>query len=149
MHAQDQAASTAATVIADVVDKYDNDLIDLRRDLHAHPELSWSELRTAELVAARVEQAGWQVTRYSRTGFAADLGDGGPLVALRADMDALPVHDLTDDPWASTVAGRRPRLRPRRAHHRADRRRRWRWPRCTTAGCCPAGCGCCSSRPRR
>ena len=96
---------TAATVIADVVDKYDTDLIDLRRDLHAHPELSWSELRTAELVAARVEQAGWQVTRYSRTGFAADLGDGGPLVALRADMDALPVQDLTDDPWASTVAG--------------------------------------------
>ena len=75
MHAQDQAASTAATVIADVVDKYDTDLIDLRRDLHAHPELSWSELRTAELVAARVEQAGWRVTRYSRTGFAADLGD--------------------------------------------------------------------------
>lgn len=96
---------TAATVIADVVDKYDNDLIDLRRDLHAHPELSWSELRTAEVVAARVEQAGWQLTRYSRTGFAADLGTGGPLVALRADMDALPVQDLTDDPWASTVAG--------------------------------------------
>ena len=56
-------------------------------------------------MAARVEQAGWQVTRYSRTGFAADLGTRGPLVALRADMDALPVQDLTDDPWASTVAG--------------------------------------------
>jgi amidohydrolase len=105
MHEQDPASVTAATVIADVVDKYDNDLIDLRRDLHAHPELSWSELRTAEVVAARVEQAGWQLTRYSRTGFAADLGTGGPLVALRADMDALPVQDLTDDPWASTVAG--------------------------------------------
>ena len=105
MHEQDPASLTAATVIADVVDKYDNDLIDLRRDLHAHPELSWSELRTAEVVAARVEQAGWQLTRYSRTGFAADLGTGGPLVALRADMDALPVQDLTDDPWASTVAG--------------------------------------------
>jgi amidohydrolase len=105
MHAQDQGASTAATVISDVVDKYDTDLIDLRRDLHAHPELSWSELRTAEVVATRVEQAGWQVTRYSRTGFAADLGDAGPLVALRADMDALPVHDLTEDPWVSTIAG--------------------------------------------
>jgi amidohydrolase len=105
MHAQDQGASPAATVIADVVDKYEADLVDLRRDLHAHPELSWSELRTAELVAARVEQAGWGVTRYGRTGFAADLGGDGPLVALRADMDALPVQDLTDDPWASTVAG--------------------------------------------
>ncbi len=98
-------AVSTATVIADVVDKYDADLIDLRRDLHAHPELSWSELRTAEVVAARVEKAGWRVTRYSRTGFAADLGETGPLVALRADMDALPVQDLTDDPWVSTVAG--------------------------------------------
>ena len=52
-------------MIADVVDKYDADLVDLRRDLHAHPELSWSETRTADLVAARVEQAGWPVTRYA------------------------------------------------------------------------------------
>jgi amidohydrolase len=100
-----RAASTASTVISDVVDKYDADLIDLRRDLHAHPELSWSELRTAEVVAARVDEAGWQVTRLNRTGFVADLGETGPLVALRADMDALPIQDLTDDPWASTVAG--------------------------------------------
>jgi len=105
MHEQEQAASTAATVISDVVDKYDTDLVDLRRDLHAHPELSWSELRTAEVVAGRVEQAGWRVTRYSRTGLAADLGDSGRLVALRADMDALPVQDVTDDPWSSKVAG--------------------------------------------
>jgi amidohydrolase len=95
----------ASVVIADVVDKYDADLVDLRRELHAHPELSWSELRTAETVSARVEQAGWQITRYGRTGFAADLGNEGPRVALRADMDALPVQDLTEDPWASTVAG--------------------------------------------
>ena len=110
------------TLIDSVVDKYDAELIDLRRDLHAHPELSWAETRTTDLVAARVEQAGWRVTRLPRTGFVADLGDGGPLVALRADLDALPVEDTTDDPWTSTVAGRRPRLRPRRAHHRAARR---------------------------
>jgi amidohydrolase len=102
MPAPDHAPTT---VIAEVVDKYDDDLVELRRDLHAHPELSWSELRTAEVTSARVEQAGWQVTRFSRTGFAADLGASGPLVALRADMDALPVQDLTEDPWASTVAG--------------------------------------------
>src|SRR3954464_4347380 len=99
MHGQNQAASTAARVIADVVDKYDAELVDLRRDLHAHPELSWSELRTAETVAARVEQAGWRLARFGRTGFAADLGADGPRVALRADMDALPVQDVTDDPW--------------------------------------------------
>ena len=97
--------SIVSTVIADVVDKYDADLIDVRRDLHAHPELSWSELRTADVAVNRVEQVGWQVTRFSRTGFSADLGTAGPLVALRADMDALPVHDLTDDPWTSTVPG--------------------------------------------
>src|ERR1700712_3692878 len=105
MPEQDSAAATASTVIADVVDKCDAELVDLRRDLHAHPELSWSELRTAETVSARVEQAGWRITRFGRTGFAADLGEDGPRVALRADMDALPVQDVTDDPWASTVAG--------------------------------------------
>ena len=102
MPAPDQ---TVSTVIADVVDKYDADLVDLRRDLHAHPELSWSELRTADVAVNRVEQAGWNVTRFSRTGFSADLGTDGPLVALRADMDALPVQDLTEDSWASTVPG--------------------------------------------
>jgi amidohydrolase len=102
---QQQPGPTATAVIADVVEKYDADLVDLRRDLHAHPELSWVETRTAEAVAGRVAQAGWQVTRFSRTGFAADLGARGPRVALRADMDALPVQDLTGDPWASTVAG--------------------------------------------
>ncbi len=52
-----------------------------------------------------MQEAGWTVSRYSRTGFAADLGTDGSLVALRADMDALPVQDLTDDPWASSVPG--------------------------------------------
>jgi amidohydrolase len=105
MHDQPKANPTASTVIADVVEKYDADLVDLRRDLHTHPELSWSETRTAEAVAGRVAQAGWQITRFSRTGFAADIGTRGRRVALRADMDALPVQDLTGDPWASTIAG--------------------------------------------
>ncbi len=57
MHEQERAESSASTVITDVVDKYDVDLVDLRRDLHAHPELSWSELRTAE-VGRRPGRAG-------------------------------------------------------------------------------------------
>src|SRR3954465_605354 len=105
MHDQPKAGPTASTVITDVVEKYAADLVDLRRDLHAHPELSWAETRTAEAVAGRVTQAGWEITRFSRTGFAADLGARGPRVALRADMDALPVHELTGEPWASTVPG--------------------------------------------
>src|SRR3712207_9118989 len=94
----EQHPATASTVIAEVVEKHEDDLVDLRRDLHAHPELSWSELRTSDLTCNRVEQAGWRITRYSRTGYAADLGGDGPLVALRADIDALPVQDLTEDP---------------------------------------------------
>lgn len=92
-------------LINDTVEKYDAELVDLRRDLHTHPELSWSELRTTDAVATRVEQAGWTVTRAHRSGLVADLGTEGPVVALRADMDALPVQDLTDDPWTSTVTG--------------------------------------------
>ena len=99
------ATEQIAGIVRDTVDKYDADLVDLRRDLHTHPELSWTETRTSDLVAARVEQAGWAVTRAHRSGVIADLGTEGPVIALRADMDALPVQDLTDDPWRSTVTG--------------------------------------------
>jgi amidohydrolase len=99
------ATDPIAGIVRDTVDKYEADLVDLRRDLHAHPELSWSETRTSDLVSARVEQAGWTVHRAHRSGVIADLGTQGPVVALRADMDALPVQDLTDDPWRSTVTG--------------------------------------------
>src|SRR5690349_12764008 len=105
MPPHDPTATSASAVIADVVEKYDAELVDLRRDLHRHPELSWSETRTTDAVAARVEQAGWSVTRAHRSGLVADLGTDGPMVALRADMDALPVQDLTEDPWTSTVTG--------------------------------------------
>ena len=99
--------AAGALVDAMIVD-HDADLVGLRRDLHAHPELSWRETRTTALVAARVAAAGWRVTELPRTGLVADLGDprdGGPVVALRADLDALPVPDLTGEPWASTVEG--------------------------------------------
>jgi amidohydrolase len=101
----DPMPADATDLIRDVVEKYDAELVDLRRDLHTHPELSWSETRTSDLVAARVEQAGWAVSRAHRSGVIADLGTDGPVIALRADMDALPVQDLTEDPWRSTVTG--------------------------------------------
>ncbi len=94
-----------AELVTDVVAKYDAELVDLRRDLHAHPELSWGEVRTTDLVAQRLEAAGWRVAHPAPTGLVADLGDEGPLVALRADMDALPVQDVCGEPWASTVPG--------------------------------------------
>ena len=95
----------ASTTIESVVEKYADELIELRRDLHAHPELSWAETRTTRIVAERLTEAGLAVTRMDSTGLIADLGDTGPLVALRADLDALPVDDITEDPWASRTPG--------------------------------------------
>jgi amidohydrolase len=92
-------------LIAETIEKLDDELIEFRRDLHAHPELSWSEVRTTERVATRLEDAGLRVRRMPRSGLIAELGESGPLVALRADLDALPVEDRTEDPWASVVSG--------------------------------------------
>jgi len=99
------AATLADAVVDDVVTGLEDELVALRRDLHTHPELSWREVRTTALVAARIAQAGWRVTELPRTGLVADIGTDGPVIALRADLDALPVPDLTGDPWTSTVEG--------------------------------------------
>jgi amidohydrolase len=93
------------SLIESAVGQCGDELIALRRDLHAHPELSWRELRTTALVAARLRRSGWRVTELPRSGLIAEIGDEGPVIALRADLDALPVPDLTDDPWSSTVEG--------------------------------------------
>ncbi len=97
--------STTSSTIDEIVDKYADELVELRRDLHAHPELSWGEHRTTDAVAERLEAAGITVTRLRDTGLLADIGDTGSLVGLRADLDALPVDDTTDLPWSSTTPG--------------------------------------------
>ena len=99
------ATLPATSVINEVVDKHGDDLVALRRDLHAHPELSWAEHRTSDLVVAALEGAGWAVTRPDGGGVLAEIGTEGPLVALRADLDALPVDDQISDPWRSRVPG--------------------------------------------
>src|SRR4051794_17230701 len=73
------------------------ELIEIRRDLHAHPELSRHETRTTDLIARRLEEAGVRVRRFAGTGLVADLGaeQAAYRVALRADMDALPVPERT------------------------------------------------------
>jgi amidohydrolase len=96
----------ALAIIETLVDKREDDLIDLRRDLHAHPELSWEERRTSDLVSHHLDELGWQVTRTGESGLIADLGEGdAPRVALRADLDALPVNDTSGDLWQSRVPG--------------------------------------------
>ncbi len=95
----------ALALVETVVDKHADDLLDLRRDLHAHPELSWHETRTTDLVSHHLDQVGFRLTRAGDSGLIADLGDSGARVALRADLDALPLNDTTGDPWASQVPG--------------------------------------------
>ncbi|HLZ38010.1 MAG TPA: amidohydrolase [Mycobacteriales bacterium] len=81
-------------------------LIELRRDLHAHPELAWAEVRTSRVVRDRLTAAGLTPRVLpSGTGVVCDVGAGEPLVALRADLDALPVRDEKDVAYRSTVPG--------------------------------------------
>jgi len=81
------------------------DLEKLYTDIHAHPELSMQETRTAGLAAERLRQAGYEVTTgIGKTGVVGLLRNGsGPTVMLRADMDALPVEEATGVPYASHV----------------------------------------------
>jgi len=81
-------------------------LIDWRRDFHMHPELGFQETRTAAKVAGILEQLGYRVQRgVGRTGVIGDLGNGNPLVAIRADMDALPLQETNDVPYISQNVG--------------------------------------------
>jgi amidohydrolase len=84
-------------------------VIEWRRDIHQHPELGNREFRTSKLIAEYLASIGYEVkTGVARTGVVAVLrggrapATGGPVVALRADMDALPVTELVDLPFKST-----------------------------------------------
>ncbi|MFS0886467.1 amidohydrolase [Aeromicrobium sp. 179-A 4D2 NHS] len=97
---------TLQQTIARAVEAVTPDLIELRRDLHAFPELSWQEERTTDIVAAWMDKLGLSPQRFEGTGLSVDIGPvGGPIVALRADLDALPILDTTQDPWRSKNPG--------------------------------------------
>lgn len=92
------------------VDAYLDEMIALRRDLHAHPEIARTERRTTEVVAARLRAAGLSPRLLPGTGLVCDIGpspveSGRRRVALRADLDALPVADACGEPWHSTAPG--------------------------------------------
>jgi amidohydrolase len=79
-------------------------LIDWRREFHAHPELGFQEMRTAARVAEVLESLGYRVRAgVGRTGVVAERGRGHPVVGVRADMDALPIQEDNDVPYASQV----------------------------------------------
>jgi amidohydrolase len=81
-------------------------LIAIRRTLHAHPEYGFQEHQTAALIAREMTALGARVrTGVGKTGVVAELGHGSPVVAVRADMDALPIQETTGLPFASKVPG--------------------------------------------
>ena len=102
------AQAALGAEIASHAEKLEKQVIAWRRDIHANPELSNREFRTAALVAEHLRGLGLDVqTEVAHTGVVALLKGGlpGPVVALRADMDALPVVEKTGLPYASVVRG--------------------------------------------
>ena len=99
-------SSSASAVLAGL-DDLRAEQEEFYRTLHQHPELSLQERRTATAVAERLQEARFQVHQgVGGTGVVGVLNNGaGPTVLLRADMDALPVRETTDLPYASTATG--------------------------------------------
>ena len=113
---------TLAARIGAAVARHVDEVVAIRRDIHAHPEVSRAETRTTALLADRLRAAGLEPRLLPGTGLVCDVGprpgdavaagspDGAPSsapgrVALRADIDALPLQDRCELPWASTVPG--------------------------------------------
>ncbi len=86
--------------------RLEDTIIAWRRDIHQHPELGFQEFRTARLVADTLRGMGLEVeTGVGKTGVVAHIGEGKPAVGIRADMDALPIHEENDVPYASQNPG--------------------------------------------
>ncbi|NVB39430.1 amidohydrolase [Pseudenhygromyxa sp. WMMC2535] len=85
-------------------------LVEIRRDIHKHPELGFEELRTQRLVKGWLSQLGYEPRESAKTGLIADLRPElqgrAPTIALRADLDCLPMPEHTDLPWRSVHDGR-------------------------------------------
>ncbi len=96
--------------ILDRINGYANELTAIRRDIHANPEIGFEEIRTAGLVAHELEKYGIEVhTGIGQTGVVGIVQGkkpGNRRVGLRADMDALPMDELTDLPWKSKTPGK-------------------------------------------
>jgi len=96
------------TAIREATQRIEPALIEIRRDIHAHPELAFEEVRTAGVVARELTRLGIpHQTGVAKTGVVGLIEGGrrGPVLAIRADMDALPIEEQTGLPFASTVPG--------------------------------------------
>lgn len=89
-----------------MITPFDTQLIAWRRELHTWPELSGQEAATTARLRAWLQAAGISLRDYPlKTGLVAEIGEGEPLIALRADIDALPVHEASGVPWHSRHPG--------------------------------------------
>ncbi len=96
------------TAIRTATDRIEHDLIEIRRDIHAHPELGFEEVRTAGLVSRELTRLGIPYqTGIGKTGIVALIqgGQPGKVLAIRADMDALPIEERTGLKFASQTKG--------------------------------------------
>jgi hippurate hydrolase len=99
------------TYLRDAISARVGEFIQLRRDIHQHPELAFEEHRTADLVASKLESWGYTVHRgLGGTGVVGTLkrGKSTRRLGLRADMDALPIQEATGVDWASSKPGTLP-----------------------------------------
>jgi amidohydrolase len=82
------------------------ELIEWRRDFHMHPEIGFELHRTSKIVADELEKMGYRVKRnVGKTGVVAEIGEGGKMVAIRADMDALPILEMNESEYVSQNKG--------------------------------------------
>ena len=93
----------------DAIRMHEAEMLDIRHQIHANPELGFEEHATSDIVASRLERWGWEVHRgLGGTGVVGTLraGTGTRRIGLRADMDALPIAETSGRPWASKVFGK-------------------------------------------
>ncbi|HWI89491.1 MAG TPA: amidohydrolase [Sphingomicrobium sp.] len=102
------SSPASAAALSDAIRADMPQLMDLYRDIHQHPELSMQEVRTPGLLVPEMRKLGFDVTEHvGKTGVVAVMKNGpGPVLLIRADMDALPVKVQTGLPFASNVRGR-------------------------------------------
>ncbi|HET8995939.1 MAG TPA: amidohydrolase, partial [Acetobacteraceae bacterium] len=101
-------ANDPTTAIRAIAERIEPQLIEIRRDIHAHPELGFEEVRTAGVVTRELTRLGIpHQTGIGKTGVVGLIEGGrpGPVLAIRADMDALPIQEETGLPFASQNAG--------------------------------------------
>lgn len=89
------------------IKKVEKEVIELRRKIHMYPELGFEETKTSEIVYNYLKDLGIEANRIAKTGVVGTLrGNGSKTIAIRADMDALPIHEENDVEYASKISGR-------------------------------------------